>query len=96
MPKCIDCAHYTTCKSWDDYDQIGYGNVECFNCYNFLNKKFVTVNLDWDTYEDILEAVKNTRMHTAAIRKSKNKDSALFELDKIEYLIKGVGNVEVN
>ena len=96
MARCIDCINYKNCKSWDDDDILGDGSIESNNCGTFLNKKSVTVNLDWDTYEDILEAVKKTRIHTAAIRKSKNRDSALFELDKIEYLIKGVGNVEVN
>lgn len=95
MSYCADCIHCKSCE-YDDYD--GYFNKSDFgdNCRFFTDKKTVTVSLDWDTYEDIIETIKKTREHTYKIRKSQNRENALFALDRVEYLIKGVSRPEVN
>ena len=89
MAICAECIHGRSCEG-ADYD--GYFNKldPADNCTFFTDKRMVTVALDWDTYENIIEAVKKAKEHTNKIRKSRNKENALFELDRIEYLVKGV------
>ena len=82
MNCCSYCVHFRVCDKKHTYEGM-------FKCPEYTNVFNINRVLRFDDYLEIIDHLAKAKESLMKIRKSNNRDSVEFALDRIDHMLKG-------